>query len=51
MRDRKSHGPRRAPHGGEKLTDSIGKDESGVGRRGGADIDVDKRQKELEGPR
>jgi hypothetical protein len=49
MRDGR-HPPRR--HGGEKKTDQIGKpDEAGAGRKGGADIDVDKREKELEGPK
>jgi hypothetical protein len=50
MRDKKvPTRPRR--HGGEKMTDRIGnEDQSGVGRKGGADIDVDKREKELEGP-
>lgn len=39
-------------HGGERKTDQIGKvEEAGAGRKGGADIDIDKREKELEGPR
>jgi hypothetical protein len=47
MADRKMP-PRRGKHGGEKMTDEMAKDESGVGRKGGADIDVEKREKELE---
>jgi hypothetical protein len=36
-------------HGGERKTDQIGQpDEAGVGRKGGADIDIEKREKELE---
>jgi hypothetical protein len=49
MRDKKPPRPRR--HGSEKMVDRIGnEDQSGVGRKGGADIDVEKREKELEGP-
>jgi hypothetical protein len=36
-------------HGGEKMVDRIGKEDQGaIGRKGGADIDVEKREKELE---
>ena len=48
MADNKKMPPRRVPHGGEKMTDDPAKDESGIGRKGGADIDVEKREKELE---
>ncbi len=39
-------------HGGKKRTDSIGnEDKAAIGRKGAADIDVEKREKEIEGPR
>ena len=39
------------PHGSEKKTDQWGKiDEGAIGRKGGADLDIEKREKDLESP-
>jgi hypothetical protein len=38
----------KTPHSGERKTDQPGDDETFRGRKGGPDIDTEKREKELE---